>query len=125
MLVQEYVRGDLVALERIFDPNAVVVESGQTYRGWPDYRDRHLVPELAAFTKRSLRFEDLDLHIAGGTAWVTCRFQFEGEWKEGPLSASGVATFVLERAAGLWRITHLHTSTAPAGPPPPGPGRSR
>lgn len=115
-LAREVERGDLVALEGIFDPNVVVFESGRVNRGWADYRDHHLAPELAAFTERTLRFANLDLRISNGIASVACDFQFDGRSAEGPISVSGVATFLLERTAGVWRIVHLHTSTAPVSP---------
>lgn len=111
----EFERGALIGLERLFDPNVVVFESGRADRGWAAYRDHHLAPEIEALRDRSLELDDLGMRIVGGVAWVTFHYRLTAESAAGPVSARGVGTAVLERRGGLWLITHLHLSGSAPG----------
>lgn len=115
-LGREFEAGDLAGLERLFDPDVVVFESGRVNRGWADYRDHHLAPELAALSERRLEFSNIEMRILGAMAWVTFGYRVSARAGTGPVGADGVGTAVLERAGGLWRITHLHLSAAPDSP---------
>ncbi len=108
-LAGDLARGDLVALERIFDPQLIVFEAGKESRGWPDYRAQ-LGPALDALRDRSFEVRNLEMHIAEGMASVTFRYRFSGTSDSGPVSETGWGTAVLERRGGVWRIIHLHRS---------------
>lgn len=109
----QLVRGDVMGLERIFDPAAVVFESGRTARGWGDYRDRLLRPELEALHDRRFELEELGMRIVGSVAWVHFSYRRKRASEAGPVSETGFGTIVMERRGGLWLITHLHlTGTA-------------
>jgi ketosteroid isomerase-like protein len=105
-----YERGDLSALERLFDPIVVVVEAGRVARNWTEYLERSLGPELIAWQERRFEIQSLDLHIASGMAWATFDYRIQALTDRGPVSRSGLGTAVLERRGGLWAITHLHLS---------------
>ena len=108
----EFEAGDLVGLERLFDPRVVVYESGQATVGWADFRDEYLEPELAVLRERRLDLDDLEMRIVNGVAWVTFRHRLRAESAAGPVDIGGLGTAVLERRGGLWLITHLHLSAS-------------
>lgn len=111
-LAAAYERGDLAALEQILEPGVVVFEGGRADRGWNEYLERHLGPELIAWQERRFDIDALDLHIASGMAWVTFEYGIQAVTERGPVSTGGLGTAVLEQRGGLWSITHLHLSSS-------------
>jgi hypothetical protein len=66
--------GDLAPLDTIYHESVTVYEDGRLDQGWLQYRDQHLLPEIAALTRRQLQFEDITVRLSGVTAWATCRY---------------------------------------------------
>ncbi len=103
--------GDIVALDTVFHDSVTVYEGGRVDRGWMQYRNEHLAPEINALSDRSLSFEDIRVRLAGSTAWVTCRYSISGSLDGEPVEASGVSTMIFQKLAGRWRLVHWHTSS--------------
>jgi ketosteroid isomerase-like protein len=115
-------RGDLAALDRLWanDESVTVVENGHANYGWADYRDRHLAPELKEMKNLSYKFSDIKVRLAGGTAWATFRYALAADFKGRRVEANGLATAILERRDGAWKIVHWHSSSPRrAAQPPP------
>jgi ketosteroid isomerase-like protein len=109
--------GDLDELERRVEPGLVVFADGHVHTGWTSVRDGWLRDAFAATRDRQLELGDLQLGIAGPTAFVTFRYRFRAAGPRGGLDAEGLGTAVLQRAAGAWRVVHAHLSRtrAPTG----------
>lgn len=113
-------RKDLAGLDTLFAPDSWVriIEGAGVNRGWLDYRDHHLVPELADFHSIAYRFYDVEPQVRGDVAWAPFRYDLAVHTSEGHVEVEGRGTAVLERRDGRWKVVHLHTSgrrKAPGG----------
>lgn len=115
-------KGDLVALDKIWanDESVTVFESGHANYGWKDYRNSHLAPELKDFKNTKYAFTDLKVKVDGKTAWATFKYTLAADMGNRKVESGGLATAVLEKREGKWRIVHWHSS-APRRQPTPQP----
>lgn len=97
--------------ERLFAPDSQIFESGGAEGTYAEYLAHHLEPELAEF--RSFSFSDyrIDVRFVGPVALATETYRFRIAPKVGdPAERLGVATSVLSKAGGKWRIVSMHNS---------------
>lgn len=105
-------RGDLVALDSLYAGNDLtVIESTGINRGWSDYRDHHLAPELKEMKGFRYRPFEIEPHVAGKTAWAIFRYNLRAETGGKVLDLVGRGTAVLERKKGRWVVRHTHTAS--------------
>ena len=119
-------KADLAALDQLWanDESVSVFESGHANYGWNDYRNTHLAPELKEFKNTKYAFSDLKVKVDGKTAWATFKYALAAEMGTRKVESGGLATAVLEKREGKWRIVHWHSSAprrAPAAQPSPSP----
>jgi ketosteroid isomerase-like protein len=119
-------KGDLAALDKIWanDESVTVFESGHANYGWNDYRNTHLAPELKEFKNTKYAFSDLKVKVDGKTAWATFKYTLSADLGARHIDSGGLATAVLEKREGKWRIVHWHSSAprrAPSTQPSPTP----
>jgi len=102
---------DFEDLDRVFAADAVVFVSGRATLGWPEFRDRHLRPELGQL--ENVRYTIADVGGKGGdeVAWLVFRFRLTATLNGRPVEGRGLGTAVLERGPDGWLIIHLHTSS--------------
>ena len=112
-------RNDLMMVQKVWanDESVTVFESGHANYGWADYRDHHLVPEMAEFKNTSYTLSDIKVHVAGRSAWATFKYAISGDLPERHVEGSGLGTAVLEERDGRWLIVHWHSSSAPRRAP--------
>jgi ketosteroid isomerase-like protein len=107
------------------DETVTVFESGHANYGWADYRDHHLVPEMAEMKNTKYAFSDMRIHLAGNTAWATLKYTISADvmdnGKPRHVDGGGLGTAVLEKRDGQWRIVHWHSSAPRRGPSNPAP----
>ena len=102
---------DLDRLAVFYHADVTVYEGGGINPGWADYRDRHLGPELKAFN--NLKFEHIKIvvkMIGPDAAYVTGEYLLDAT-TDREVKAGGLATYVMIREAGQWKIRHSHTSS--------------
>ena len=121
-------KGDLAALDKIWanDESVTVFESGHANYGWNDYRNSHLAPELKEFKNTKYAFSDLKVKVDGRTAWATFKYALSADIGARHINSGGLATAILEKRAGSWRIVHWHSSAPrrqPASSPTPLPAK--
>ena len=103
---------DVESLNALYAADAWVriVEGAGVNRGWVDYRDHHLKPELEAMQNLQYRYFDVEPQVRGDVAWASFRYELSVEMSGEQLERVGRGTMVLERRAGEWKIVHSHTS---------------
>lgn len=111
---------DLDRLATFYHPDVTIYEGGGINNGWADYRDRHLGPELKAFT--NLEFAHTDRRITvlpgGQSAYATARYTIKAKMGERNLDSEGLETLLLLKMPdGSWKIRHSHTSSRARRPP--------
>lgn len=114
-------RKDLVALDSLYAGDSLLVMEGSGInRGWADYRDHHLGPELAEFRDFKYRPFDIEMRVSGDLAWATFRYALSASTAERAIDAVGRGTAILERRGNRWvvRLTHTASRARRASDPP-------
>ena len=111
---------DLDRLATFYHPDVTIYEGTGINNGWPDYRDRHLGPELKAFS--DLQFAHTDHKVTvlpgGQSAYVTSKYTIKAKMGQRDLDSEGLETLVLVKMPdGHWKIRHSHTSSRARRPP--------
>jgi uncharacterized protein (TIGR02246 family) len=97
--------------ERLFAADSQIFESGGAEGTYANYLEHHLTPELGEF--KSFAFSDyrIDVRFVGGVALATETYRYRIVPKAGgDAERLGVATSVLRKAGGEWRIVSMHNS---------------
>lgn len=114
-------RNDVTALDSIYaGADLTVIESTGMNRGWADYRDHHLVPEMKEMKNFRYRPFDIEPHVSGNLAWAIYRYHLRAETPERLVDNIGRGTAVLEKRRGRWVVRHTHTASRarrPSDPP--------
>ena len=102
----------------LFTPDATVFEQGKVEGTYKDYIDHHLGPELGHF--KSFTFSDYEINTTVNLpyAYTTENYIYtivlKGDEAKGTqertIESKGVATSILEKINGEWKIIHSHTS---------------
>lgn len=103
---------DLVRLATFYEPQVTIFEGGGVNRGWADYRDHHLGPELEGF--EGLQFGHTQVRafaLSDDSAYVTSEYFLKTRYKGRDIDVIGLATLLLVKKDGQRRIRHSHTSS--------------
>ncbi len=85
--------------------------------GWVDYRDNHLGPELKEFKEIRYSFSDIKTHMSGDMAYATFKSHIAVKMESREVEGESLATAILMKTAGGWKIQHMHTSRIPPKKP--------
>jgi ketosteroid isomerase-like protein len=113
-------RGDIAALDTLYaGDDLTVIEGAGIDRGWAQYRDHHLGPELEAFRNFRYRPSEIEPHVVGDMAWAIFRYTLRADYRDEALDHVGRGTAILERRGDRWVVRHSHTSSRPRRPEDP------
>lgn len=116
-------RHDLAALDTLYAGDSLtVVEGAGINRGWADYRDHHLAPELKEMKNFRYRPFEIEAHVSGDLAWAIFRYALQAEVAGRAIDNVGRGTAILERRGRKWVVRHTQTTSRarrPADPPMP------
>ncbi|MGI8509281.1 MAG: YybH family protein [Gemmatimonadaceae bacterium] len=118
-------RQDVAALDTLYAGDSLtVIEGAGINRGWADYRDHHLVPELSEMKGLEYRPDEIAVHIRGDLAWSLFRYTLVAQSAGRTADVIGRGTAILERHdtphGSRWVLRHIHTSgraRRPTDPP--------
>jgi ketosteroid isomerase-like protein len=107
-------RKDLAALDTLYaGEQLTVIEGAGINRGWRDYRDRHIGPELQAFTNFKYRPFEIEPRVHGDFAYAIFRYALQATTAERTIDVVGRGTAILERKGSRWIVRHTQTSSRP------------
>jgi len=110
---------DLDKLATMYHADVTIFEGSGINRGWVDYRDNHLGPELKSFQDLQWAHSNIVVHVLGETAaYVTADYTIKYKTGDRVVDSGGIATHVLVKEGGAWKIRHSHTAArrrAPGG----------
>lgn len=104
-------RLDATGTPALFIADSQIFETGGVEGTYANYLAHHLGPELGHF--RSFKFSDykVDVRFEGPIALATESYRYRIEPKTGePAERLGVATSVLKKVDGSWKIISMHNS---------------
>lgn len=104
-------RLDPSGTDRLFTANSTIFETGGVEGTYANYLAHHLTPELAEF--KSFRFSDykVEVRFEGALALANESYRYRIETKKGEVAERlGVATSVLTKISGSWKILSMHNS---------------
>lgn len=105
-------RNDMAALDSLYAGDSLtVVEGAGINRGWADYREHHLAPELKEMKNFQYTPSDIEVHVAGDVAWALFRYSLKAEMGGKAVDQVGRGTAVLERRGSRWVVRHTQTSS--------------
>ncbi len=107
-------RQDIAALDTLYAGDSLtVIEGAGINRGWADYRDHHLVPELREMKGLEYRPEDIVVHIRGDLAWALFQYTLVAESGGHTADVVGRGTAIFERRnaarGSSWVMRHIQT----------------
>lgn len=103
--------GNLEKLGAVVEPELTVMEGTHLNRGWADYRDNHIGPEMKEW--KSFRVADptvVDVSVAGDWAYAVSRATYTIALPAKSVVLESAETYVLRRRGGSWRVRHVHSS---------------
>jgi len=106
-----FVAKDMNKLATMYAPETTVYEGGGVNRGWKDYWDNHLGPEMKSYDSLEFAHSNVVPHVIGkDDAYVTADYAIKAKTGERVMDGGGLATYTLTKTSGSWKIRHTHTS---------------
>ena len=103
---------DARGTDRLFAKDSAIFETGGSEGTYANYLAHHLTPELGEF--KSFDFSDykVDIRFEGPLALANETYKYRIETKDGKIAERlGVATSVLRKENGRWKILMMHNSS--------------
>ena len=105
-------RLDPKGTERLFTADSMIFESGGSEGSYAHYLAHHLTPELGEFKSFKFGNYKVDVRFEGPLALATETYSYRIETKTGEIAERlGVATSVLRKQDGRWKIVMMHNSS--------------
>lgn len=102
---------DATGTEGLFAPDSAIFETGGVEGTYAQYLARHLGPELKAFKSFAFSHYRVIVRFEGPVALATETYNYRIETKSGETAERrGVATSVLKKIDGQWKILSMHNS---------------
>ena len=121
-------RNDLAAMDTLYAGDSLtIIEGAGINRGWSDYRDHHLVPEMKEMKNFRYRPSEIAAHVSGDMAWAEFRYALQANVNGRAVDVVGRGTAILVQkmparagdTAGQWVVRHTQTSARPRRPADP------
>lgn len=108
--------GNIAAALGRLSEDAVIFESGGVERGKAEYASHHAAADAAFAQAVPSRTTRRAGRTSGDVAWILTEGRTTGTYKNKPLDRVTTETMLLRRVGGVWRIVHIHWSSAAARP---------
>lgn len=104
-------RLDATGTDGLFTTDSSLFETGGVEGNYANYLAHHLGPELKAFKSFGFSNYKVDIRFEGPVALATETYTYRIETKKGEVAERiGVATSVLRKENGRWKILVMHSS---------------
>ena len=108
--------GDVSAALAHLSEDATVFESGGVERGKAEYAAHHAAADAAFAKAVPSRTTRRSGGVSGDTAWILSEGRTTGTFNGKAVDRVTTETMLRRRAGGVWRIVHVHWSSAAARP---------
>lgn len=104
-------RLDATGTEALFAPDSAIFETGGVEGTYAQYLSHHLGPELKAFKAFAFSDYQVTVRFEGPLALATETYNYRIETRSDEIAERrGVATSVLKKIDGQWKILSMHNS---------------
>lgn len=103
--------GDAAGVQRLLDPNVLIMEGGNVERSRDEYAAHHLKSDAKFMSSMKYTLERQTGESVGDLAWVASEATLTGESQGKPMNLVSTETLVLRKSAAGWRIVHIHWSS--------------
>lgn len=107
-------KGDIKLIEEVWanDDEITVFEGGGMDKGWTNYRDKHLIPEMKFYKNLKYYLNEMTVKVSGKMALVRSRFLITAGEADKKTETKGLISAVLEKRKGKWLLVHWHLSAS-------------
>jgi ketosteroid isomerase-like protein len=105
-------RGDTRAAASLLADDALIFESGGAERSKAEYAGHHLTADAEFSRAVSSIVTRRAGSSIGGIAWIASEGRTTGTYKGKALDLITTETMILRRIGSVWKITHIHWSSA-------------
>ncbi len=105
-------RGDTRAAASLLADDALIFESGGAERSKAEYAGHHLTADAEFSRAVSSVVTRRAGSSIGGIAWIASEGRTTGTYKGKALDLITTETMILRRIGSVWKITHIHWSSA-------------
>lgn len=104
---------DFATVERLLDPDVLILESGGAERSRDEYLGHHAKSDAKFLAGARSTLQRRRARIDGDLVWVGSEGELHATSKGQPVALLNTETMVLRRTADGWRIVHVHWSSRP------------
>jgi len=111
--------GDLSKAAALLDPQVLIYEVGAAEHSREEYAAQHMKDDAAFLKTAGYQLLRRSGDSAGNLAWMASEVRITDQAHDKDLDLVSTETMVLRKAAGGWRIAHIHwasQNTKPAAP---------
>ena len=107
-------KGDIKQIEEVWatDDEITVFEGGGMDKGWINYRNKHLIPEMKFYKNLKYDLNEMTVKVVGKMALVRSRFLITAGETDKKTETKGLISAVLEKSKGKWLLVHWHLSAS-------------
>lgn len=105
--------GDAAAVEQLLLPDVLIAESGGAERSFAEYQSHHMPSDMEFMKAVETTVKDRRAFEAADMATVVTTSGMHGTFRGETVHSQSMETMVLTRVDGVWRIAHIHWSSAP------------
>ena len=104
---------DTTGISNLFGKNSSIFEGGSSEGTIAHYLEHHLGPELKEFSSFKFNNYKVDVQVDSNYAFANEVYSYiiVTEKNKTEVKRNGVATSVLKKVGGMWKITNTHSSS--------------
>ena len=106
--------GDAARVQRLLDPEVMIMEGGNVERSLNEYAAHHLPADLKFMKGLTYKLERQTGESSGAFAWVANEATLSGSSGGKPVTLVSTETLVLKNVGGSWKVVHIHWSSKAA-----------
>jgi len=104
---------DTLALEALLLPDVIIAEGGSAELSYTEYAGHHMKADMAYLANITTQPLSRDVMQSGDLATVITQSENVGNYKGESVHNRTMETMTLRREEGVWKIAHIHWSSAP------------